>query len=725
MVNSGGVFDVSLKELVGGKSSRALEKSFGMATAGDLFHHFPRRYAERGQLTPFSEIEVGQPVTIMATISSVTSRHMKSKKGSLLVVTVTDGSDTMDLTFFNQKWRDRELVVGRSGLFAGTVSEYHGALNLTHPQYQLFGDGEDTHADSISEFAGSIIPVYPSSQSITSWQISSAVNVVLASLDEVFDPVPPALAQKHQLMSRKEAMKAIHQPASVEEIERAQYRLKYEEAFALQVLLEQRRVERRSLNATSRRSMEHALVKEFDSTLPFDLTAGQIDVGEEISEDLGSDSPMMRLLQGDVGSGKTIIALRAMLDVIECGGQAALLAPTEVLATQHWETIQSLLGRMQGDSEIEVTLLTGSLPSTTRKRALLDIASGMSNIVVGTHALLQEKVDFFDLGLVVVDEQHRFGVEQRAALVAKGRQGIRPHLLVMTATPIPRTTALTVFGDLDISTLSESPSMRAPVETFVVDPATHPSHESRVWERMAEEARAGNRVFVVCPSIAPGQSESDVLESDHSAEHQITDWSSISSVEQTFTELTERFPDIACGVLHGRMTSEEKNAVMDRFREGHSDPIQVLVATTVIEVGVDVPAATMMVIRNAERFGISQLHQLRGRIGRGDKPGLCLLIQGAHATDSARQRLAAVAGTRDGFELAHLDLEIRREGDVLGQRQSGGLTSLRLLRVIEDIELIEEVRTEVADLSQHADWAETVLAIEKMNLNRVAQLEKT
>lgn len=718
----------SLKDVVGGKTAKALENAFAIVTVGDLLHHYPRRYAERGELTSFDRVEVGQPVTIMATIASVTSRRMHSKKGSVLAVTVTDGREFMELTFFNQKWREKDLLVGKSGLFAGTVSEYRGSRTLTHPQYQLFADGSDSDAYAIEDFAGSIIPVYPSSQAITSWQIAAAVDLALTGLGQLPDPIPDSIRETRGLLEYTQAIRLIHQPGSQEDIDSARNRLKYQEAFVLQVLLEQRRHERSHQRAVARSASSHHLRDLFDDSLPFQLTQGQKDVGHEIESDLNRSEPMMRLLQGDVGSGKTIVALRGMLDVIEAGGQAALLAPTEVLAYQHWESLSTLIQGIKSERQINVVLLTGSQPTATRKRVLLDIASGSADLVVGTHALIQEHVDFFDLGFVVVDEQHRFGVEQRAALMNKGRDGTRPHVLIMTATPIPRTTALTTFGDLDISTLKESPSMRAEVETFVVDPRQNPRHEARVWERMQEEVARGNRVFIVCASISGSDSESEI---DNAA----GELENLFSVEDTFSELSQKFPDIVFAKLHGKMHPDEKRETMQRFRlassdpgsfePGTSEPVQVLISTTVIEVGVDIPTATMMIIRNAERFGISQLHQLRGRIGRGDKPGLCILMQSPRANDISTQRLNALCSTRDGFILAQLDLELRGEGDVLGSDQSGAVSSLRLLRVVEDFELIEEARTDVIEIQQTNAWPLILKAIDQSDYIRAAQLEKT
>ena len=731
------IFNQRLSELLGGKSAKGLEKSFGFVTAGDLLQHFPRRYAERGELTSFERIEIGKPVTVMATVHSVTARRMQNKRGWILVVTVTDGRDFMQLTFFNQKWREKELVVGRSGLFAGTVTDYRGTRTLTHPQYLLFADGVDTEIETVKQFAGSIIPVYPSSQAITSWQIASSVDVVLASTRDLIDPIPESVRARFGLMNWTDALHAIHQPKSHEEIEAARYRIKFHEAFVLQVLLEERRRARRGIKAIARKPKNHELRIKFDAQLPFRLTDGQVRVGHEIAADLNNDSPMMRLLQGDVGSGKTVVAIRAMLDVIESGGQCVLLAPTEVLALQHYFSIMNLLKSMASDGTllsnmeadtVHVTLLTGSLTTAARKKALLDIASGVAGIVVGTHALIQDSVEFFDLGLVVIDEQHRFGVEQRAVLLNKGRSDTKPHVLVMTATPIPRTVALTTFGDLDVSTLSEAPSMRAGIETHIVDATLMPNHVERVWERMREEVDAGNKVFIVCPSI----SQQDEFEVSKEAEVNNGEFNGptpnrqkLQSVDETLEILSMRFPDIAFAALHGQMKPEQKQEVMFRFAEDSNRPIDVLIATTVIEVGVDVPAATMMVIQNAERFGISQLHQLRGRIGRGEKSGLCILLQNSGGSDGSTERLEAIRGTTNGFELAQRDLEIRREGDVLGHNQSGLSSSLRLLRVVEDSELIEQVREQVQELAASDQWDELLAVIDADEFERAIQLEKT
>ena len=709
----------TLRELIGGKSAASVEKAFGITTAGGLVNHYPRRYLDRGNLTPFDKVEVGVPVTILATIKGVDSRRMQQKRGFILVVSVSDGVESMELTFFNQKWRERELKVGRSGLFAGTVSEFRGVRTLTHPQYSLFtdtGNGVLEEIDAITEFTGEIIPVYPSSQSLASWQIQAAIDVVLTSADQLTDPLPTELVTKHGFMTKLQSLQAIHQPKNHEEIGRATERIKYEEAFVLLALMRQRKSNAKSALAHVRGGSDSALTPEFDHSLPFDLTQGQIAVGEEIAADLAQGVPMTRLLQGDVGSGKTIVSIRAMLTVIESGGQIALLAPTEVLAVQHCESLRRFLKGVTS-RPIHVELLTGAMSVPNRRRILLDTQSGDVDVLIGTHALLEDNVQFFDLGLIVIDEQHRFGVEQRATMLTKGKDELRPHLLVMTATPIPRTVALTVFGDLDVSTLVESPSLRAEIQTFLVPTSGEPRLVERVWERMAEEVAAGNRVFVVCPSISPSETDP---KSDKSSGRE-----PLASVEETYDALTARYPQISFEKLHGALDSNAKREAMRRF-EGIAEPkVDVLIATTVIEVGVDIPAATMIIVLNAERFGISQLHQLRGRIGRGSKPGVCILVHASTQSAASTHRLEAVRDSRDGFALSQKDLEIRGEGDVLGQDQSGALSSLRLLKVIEDLDFIDKVRHEIDELFTSKLWGQVMETIDIFEIQRAEYLEKS
>ncbi len=707
-----------LKELIGGKSAASLEKSFGITSAGELLNHYPRKYIDRGRLTPFNKVEVGVPVTVMATIKSIETRRMQQKRGFILVVRVSDGIDTMELTFFNQKWRERDLQVGRIGLFAGTVSEFRGVRTLTHPKYALFADiGIDVsqEADAITEFTGEIISVYSSSQDLASWQIQAAIDVVLTSADELIDPLPAELVAKHGFMTKIESLHAIHQPGDHSEIVRATQRIKYEEAFVLLALMCQRKSIAKSALARARSGSDSIMLAQFDGSLPFELTQGQREVGAEIAADLARSIPMTRLLQGDVGSGKTIVSIRAMLEVIATGGQVALLAPTEVLAAQHLESLQRFLQGVYS-RPIRVDLLTGGMSVPKRRQILLDAQSGDLDILIGTHALLEENVQFFDLGLIVIDEQHRFGVEQRAAMLTKGRDELRPHLLVMTATPIPRTVALTIFGDLDISTLTESPSLRAEVQTHLVSSSGMPRSEMRVWERMAEEVAAGNKVFVVCAIISPSETD---LKRDKALQLE-----PLASVEETYDSLIIQFPKIAFEKLHGGLDSQSKREIMRRF-EGLEEPqIDVLISTTVIEVGVDIPAATMIIVLNAERFGMSQLHQLRGRIGRGSLPGLCILVHGFTYSAASLDRLNALRDSRDGFALSQRDLEIRGEGDVLGQDQSGALSSLRLLKVINDLEFIETVRVEVEELHEGKHWDSVMQKIDIFEIARAQYLEK-
>jgi ATP-dependent DNA helicase RecG len=559
----------------------------------------------------------------------------------------------------------------------------------------MIPDGNDVDA-AASSFAGKYLPVYPASAKMPSWKISKCVEMAIDSLDEVEDFLPEHIRNSFGYPTLHQGLVQLHRPADLDSAESARERLTFDEAFLLQSLLVLRRNELRKLNTASRKAKKGGILDSFDASLPFQLTGGQKAVCAEIEADLAQDHPMHRLLQGEVGSGKTIVALRAMLAVVDSGGQAALLAPTEVLAAQHLRTIEKLLGPLaQGgtlgseEGATQVTLITGSQNAAARKAALALAASGDAGIVIGTHALLGEKVEFKDLGLIVVDEQHRFGVEQRDALKEKAQKP--PHLLVMTATPIPRTVAMTVFGDLDVSTLRELPLGRQPITTHVIPVMEKPSYLERAWARIREEVGQGHQAYVVAPRIAAGSDENADIDFLFGTES-----SDIASVEELAPRLHgSDLAGLRVAMLHGRLGTEEKESTMKAFAAGEID---VLVSTTVIEVGVDVANATIMVIMDADRFGVSQLHQLRGRVGRGTSPGLCLLVTNAIAETPARERLEAVAGTVDGFELSRIDLEQRREGDVLGASQSGTQSHLRLLRVLRDEELIEKARTAAQDL---------------------------
>lgn len=611
-------------------------------------------------------------------------------------MTITDGSGQLKLVFFGNGVHKphKELLPGTRALFAGKVSVFNRRLQLAHPAYELLR-GDDV-TETVDTWAGALIPLYPATAKLESWKIAKAVQTVLPSAQEATDPLPESLRAGRGLVPLPEALLKIHRPHTKADIEDARSRLKWDEAFVLQVALARRRHADAQLPAVARKPKKDGLLSAFDAKLPFTLTEGQLKVSKEIFDDLATEHPMHRLLQGEVGSGKTMVALRAMLAVVDAGGQAAMLAPTEVLAQQHHRSITEMMGElaeggMLGGAEhsTKVVLLTGSMGAAGRRQALLDLVTAEAGIVIGTHALIEDKVQFHDLGLVVVDEQHRFGVEQRDALRGKGKQP--PHLLVMTATPIPRTVAMTVFGDLETSVLDQLPAGRSPIASHVVPAADKPHFLSRAWERVREEVSNGHQAYVVCPRIGDEDDDPKKSKKKPSPEDDAEKRPPLAVLDIADQLAKGPLQGLKVEVLHGRMPPDDKDAVMRRFAAGETD---VLVATTVIEVGVNVPNATAMVIMDADRFGVSQLHQLRGRVGRGSAAGLCLLVTEMAEASPARQRLTAVASTLDGFELSRIDLEQRREGDVLGQAQSGARTSLRMLAVIDDEEIIAEARDE-------------------------------
>ncbi|CAM5381127.1 ATP-dependent DNA helicase RecG [Streptomyces pilosus] len=691
-----------LKKVLGPATAKVMAEHLGLHTVGDLLHHYPRRYEERGRLTHLADLPMDEHVTVVAQVADARLHTFASSraprgKGQRLEVTITDGSGRLQLVFFGAGVHKphKELLPGTRAMFAGKVSVFNRRLQLAHPAYELLrGEGEE----AVETWAGSLIPIYPATAKLESWKIGKALQTVLPSAQEAVEPLPESLREGRGLLPLPEALLKIHRPHTKTDVEDARARLKWDEAFVLQVALARRRHADAQLPAVARRPKPDGLLAAFDDRLPFTLTEGQRKVSAEIFTDLATEHPMHRLLQGEVGSGKTMVALRAMLAVVDAGGQAAMLAPTEVLAQQHHRSVTEMMGElaeggMLGGAEdaTKVVLLTGSMGAAARRHALLDLATGEAGVVIGTHALIEDKVQFHDLGLVVVDEQHRFGVEQRDALRGKGKQP--PHLLVMTATPIPRTVAMTVFGDLETSVLDQLPAGRSPIASHVVPAADKPHFLTRAWERVREEVDKGHQAYVVCPRI--GDEEDDPKKSGRkkSAEDEAEKRPPLAVLD--VAEQLARGPlrGLRVEVLHGRMPPDDKDAVMRRFAAGETD---VLVATTVIEVGVNVPNATAMVIMDADRFGVSQLHQLRGRVGRGSAPGLCLLVTEMPEASAARQRLNAVASTLDGFELSRIDLEQRREGDVLGQAQSGTRSSLRMLAVIEDEDVIAEAREEAA-----------------------------
>ncbi|MFE9554469.1 ATP-dependent DNA helicase RecG [Streptomyces sp. NPDC006692] len=695
-----------LKKLLGGPTAKVMAEHLDLHTVGDLLHHYPRRYEERGQLTKLAELPLDEDVTVVAQVADARVHTFNGGRGQRLEITITDGSGRLQLVFFGRGIHKphKELLPGSRAMFAGKVSMFNRRLQLAHPTYAKLGADADDESD-IDSWAGALIPIYPACKGLESWKIAKAVDTVLPSAQEAIDPLPATLREGRGFVPLPEALLKVHRPQTKADIEDARRRLKWDEAFVLQVALARRRFADTQLPAVARKPAPGGVLDSFDAKLPFTLTDGQRKVSGEIFDDLATEHPMHRLLQGEVGSGKTMVALRAMLAVVDSGGQAAMLAPTEVLAQQHHRSITEMMGElaeggMLGGSEqgTKVVLLTGSMGMPARRQALLDLVTGEAGIVIGTHALIEDKVQFHDLGLVVVDEQHRFGVEQRDALRGKGKQP--PHLLVMTATPIPRTVAMTVFGDLETSVLDQLPAGRSPIASHVVPAQDKPHFLARAWERVREEVDKGHQAYVVCPRIGDDEEEAKTAKGKKKAEEAET---ADRRPPLAVTEIADQLrggplQGLRIEILHGRMQPDDKDDVMRRYAAGEVD---VLVATTVIEVGVNVPNATAMVIMDADRFGVSQLHQLRGRVGRGSAPGLCLLVTDMPEAAAARARLDAVASTLDGFELSRIDLEQRREGDVLGQAQSGVRSSLRMLTVIDDEEIIaaarEEAVTVVAD----------------------------
>lgn len=781
--------DTRLKFAVAAPAARQLATR-NLVTVRDLLWFLPRRYLDRQ--TDLGSLRPGESVSFVGRVSTVQTRPMRQRRGQMLTAVVgTDAGQEIDVTFFSAYGHRNRLKPGVHGVFAGKVERYRNRWQLTHPAYEIFGPDpapqevapqeaapleaapqeEDAPQEAgtqplVTQEAGAfdawfdaqVFPVYLEIARLPSFTISRLVEQVLLLLQEPPDPVPAAIRRRRDLPSFVETMRLIHRPVDHAEHRAGLRALKYTEAFVLQTVLAKRRAEQaRAVAVPRRRGSAGAgdagdageaggtgdaggaggLLAAFDARLPFALTAGQQQVCEEILADLACEHPMNRLLQGEVGSGKTVVALRAMLAVIDAGGQAALLAPTEVLAAQHHRSLTTMLGdlalggRLGGAPEAtRVVLLTGSQSVAERRQALLAAASGTAGIVVGTHALIQDKVAFADLALVVIDEQHRFGVEQRDQLRTKAPADRSPHVLVMTATPIPRTVAMTVFGDMDTSVLAEVPPGRSPIVSHVVD---NPRWYERTWQRVAEEVGKGHQAYVVCPRIGesgdgdydedgahlvpelrvlPGLPPGAHAEEDEPADdgldgpdqgppdlqliegegRDLPDRRPLRGVVEVLEELSAApaLAGLRLGMLHGRLPAAEKDAVMTAFARGEID---VLVATTVVEVGVDVPNATMMVILDADRFGVSQLHQLRGRVGRGSAPGLCLFVSDT-AAPSTRDRLSAIAATLDGFEVSRLDLMQRREGDVLGSRQAGVRSSLRVLKVRFDERIIADARAD-------------------------------
>ena len=661
---------------IGPKKADGLQ-SIGVETILDLLMHYPRRWIDRTKEATIGDLEVGEEATVLVRVQKVTARRTRNRK-TLVEVTVTDGTGTLRCTYFNQPWRERQLTPGLEVLVFGKLELFQGRRQMSNPIIDMVG-GDKTLR---------IVPVYPQSEKAglytSDFQAWVARTLVKAAPRGFAEPVPASVLAEHDLIERGRAFRQIHAPDTMGEVGQARKRLVFDELLRVQLalVLRKRHLERTSKGLAHR--IDGDLVGRFLDRLPFPLTGAQERVIAEICDDLGRSLPMHRLLQGDVGAGKTVVAVCALLVAVDGGHQGALMAPTAVLAEQHHLGINALLegftvpdesGSLFEDRPLRVELLTNRTTAAERRRLAEDLAAGHVDLLVGTHALLEEAVAFRSLGVVVIDEQHRFGVEQRAALRAKAADDAVPDVLVMTATPIPRTAAMTVYGDLDVSILDELPPGRTPVETEWVKigegagiPGIH--DELALWQVVRDEVAAGRQAYVVCPLVE----ESEKLE--------------VRSAEETHDALQAgELSDLRLGLLHGRVPAAEKEQVMARFRAGEID---VLVATTVIEVGVDVPNATVMVILDADRFGIAQLHQLRGRVGRGAARSRCFLV-GAGATEDAEERLAAMVRTTDGFELAEVDLDLRGEGTLMGERQKGR-NDLRLASLRRDREWVAKAR---------------------------------
>jgi ATP-dependent DNA helicase RecG len=714
---TGITLDAPVAAVLGSRSTRdkkkadALARGLGVSTVGELLRHFPRTYLKTGELTEVGSLQEGQPLTIVGEVLS--SRLVTGRQAHRVeAVLATDGPPLRLTVFARQhrlaQWQHARLKEGATGVFTGKVGRFRDEWQLTNPQMVIFGeDDEDPKAASAREMVASLkalFPIYRVTGPVETWDIQRVISFALTVVDDLPELLPEDLRKSYDVLDVATALRWIHAPDDWSQVGAARKRFRFEEALTTQLVLVRRRAAVRAQGARARAG-GGGLLAAFDGRLPFELTQGQREVGVQLEADLAEPHPMNRLLQGEVGSGKTLVALRAMLRVIDSGGQAALLAPTEVLAQQHHRSITGMLGDLAAggmlggaDEGTSVALLTGSMSTGQRRDALLRVASGEAGIVIGTHALLEDRVSFADLGLVVVDEQHRFGVEQRAALTDKAEAA--PHVLVMTATPIPRTVAMTVFGDLEVSTLRELPAGRAPIQTNVVPLKEQPTWRDRVWQRVREEVGKGHQVYVVCPRIV-----GDDVEEGEVDQQDLTDEGtplpavregSLAAVEAVAPELAEGpLKGLRVAMLHGRMPPEAKDRTMQDFARGDVD---VLVSTTVIEVGVDVANATTIVLLDADRFGVSQLHQLRGRVGRGGLPGLCLLVSHAEQGSPAMDRLQAVAATSDGFELSRIDLEQRREGDVLGASQSGMRSSLDSLRVLRDEKTIVTARAAAEEM---------------------------
>ena len=664
---------------VGPKRAAALH-SAELHTVLDILRTYPRRYVDRTREAKISDLRPGEEGMVVATVRRVDSRRIRGNR-TMVNVVVADDSGSLDVTFFNQAWRAKQLYEGLPVVMFGKVDTYRNKLQMSSPVVDLIGDR-----------TGKIVPIYPASEKsrITSAELARWAEDAIhkSEVRTIADPLPEPIRRSHDLIDRHTATKSIHLPDHMSDVSNARRRLVFDELFAIQLELVRQQRERQRTEVGVDHGATGALTKQMLGRFGFDLTGAQERVINEITEDMHRAHPMHRLLQGDVGAGKTLVAVHALLTAIEGGHQGAMMAPTEVLAEQHFGGVRRLIEGLTVEDTVSllperplrVELLTNGVSAADRRRILAQTQSGEVDLLIGTHALIQDAVSFFDLGMVVIDEQHRFGVEQRAVLREKGQGDKEPDVLVMTATPIPRTAAMTVYGDLDVSVLDELPPGRTPIRTIA---AGGPVEEAAMWDSVRSEVAAGRQAYVVCPLI------------------EMSDKVEARSATETYDELTSgELHDLSVGLLHGRMSSAEKDEIMTAFRDGD---LSVLVATTVIEVGVDVANATVMVILDAGRFGIAQLHQLRGRVGRGVHASTCWLA-GEPTTPDGEARIEALVASTDGFELAEVDLDLRGEGTILGERQKGQ-NDLRLASLRRDkdtVALAREVAIQLLDESSPA-----------------------
>lgn len=737
--------ETPLPMVLGKAAVRRLSEA-GFHTVRDLVDLAPRRYYTWGKLTSIGWLKPGDEATLLVQVVNANLVANRSGAGVRLLVDITDGAQRLTCTFFAKNRHmlsphQRLLKPGTTALVSGKVGEYRGKLQMVQPEFEEL---EDTSPEAVARRAGRPIPIYRSISGLPSWKVGALIRSVLDDLDfeSVPEVVPKPVRERYSLLSASQALVSLHRPEGEVDWQTAKRTLAWQEALVLQTALRWGRFDEGGETRRRSRSIgsgQGAQVQQLLSGLPFQLTASQNEAWAQIRADLAGETPMQRLLQADVGAGKTVIALLAMVAAVESGGQAALLAPTEVLARQHFTSLSHLLDK--AGLGVPVHLVTGKRPGAEKAAALAALASGEAGIVVGTHALIQDGVEVPELSLLVVDEQHRFGVAQRDRL-RENRDWV-PHLLVMTATPIPRTIAMTVFGDLDVTLMKGLPPGRKPVVTHLVSNQNQ-AWMRRLWERAREEVENGGRVYVVCPRIdAESDEDGDSREESEQAGAQFSDGvldeggpradGGLNSTEKAsqadgsahadvpaasvVVEELRGEPELAgieIALAHGRRRPEENAAAFARFASGESP---ILVATTVVEVGVDVPEATLMIVLGAQRFGLSQLHQLRGRVGRSERQSICLLVHGPTQSPVTGERLEAVASTTDGFALAEIDLRLRSEGDVLGQAQSGHLSALRFLSVRKDAGTIAAARavsTQILEedplLSAHPDLAAQVRA---------------